>query len=129
MFWAHLSQFENDSGMMSEDSFIGLIKGYTADAAYDIIGAKLRATKFSPLIGYVSTIMQGLNKFHSKYNYKSTQYPCWRGMAAKFVQMEDYELGKLGYWPTFSSSTKSKEVAMSFLDSDKPSVLLKIYLS
>ena len=49
--------------MISEDSFIGLIKGYTADAAYDIIGNKLRATKFSPLIGYVSSIMQGLNQY------------------------------------------------------------------
>jgi hypothetical protein len=32
-------------------------------------------------------------------------------MNAEFVNMSDYELGKLGYWPTFSSSTKSKKVA------------------
>jgi len=68
--------------MISEDSFIGLIKGYTADAAYDIIGAKLRATKFSPLIGYVSTMLIGLDKYYKKYNYKTTHNPCWRGMAA-----------------------------------------------
>ena len=50
-------------------------------------------------------------------------------MSADYVNMSDYELGKLGYWPTFSSSTKSKAVANSFMDEDGNGVLLKIYLS
>ena len=115
--------------MMTKETFVGLIKAYTADAAYDIIGAKMRATKFSPLIGYVSTIMQGLNEHHKDYNYRLTQFPVWRGMSAEYTNMSDYELGKLGYWPTFSSSTKQKSVALSFMPKDKAGVLLKIFLS
>tara|TARA_B110000285_G_C15075342_1_gene590381 strand:+ start:472 stop:591 length:120 start_codon:yes stop_codon:yes gene_type:complete len=39
-----MKQFETDQRMTNKESFVGLVKGYTADAAYDIIGEKLRNT-------------------------------------------------------------------------------------
>ena len=53
----HYDKFENDETMMSKEAFVGLIKAYTADAAYESVGMKMRKTEFSSLIGYVTTII------------------------------------------------------------------------
>jgi hypothetical protein len=43
--------------------------------------------------------------------------------------MSDYELGKVRYWPTFSSTTKDIKVALDFIGSKDDGVLLRIFLS
>lgn len=117
--------------MFSKESFVGLIKGYTSDAAYVLIGEKMRKTQFSPIIGFVSTIMQGINLHCIKYSYRAVHFPVWRGLSAHYVNMSDYQLGKIGYWPTFASTSKCKKQAIGFmnLEKNKTGVLMKIYLS
>ena len=58
--------------------------------------------------------------------------PVWRGMSSAYINMQDYEPGKIGYWPTFSSTTKNKITAIQFSntgDATKEKVLMKIYLT
>ena len=53
-------------------------------------------------------------------------------MGAKNVNLkEDYEVGKIGYWPSFTSTTKKKNIALGFSNrgNDKSFVLMKIFLS
>ena len=53
-------------------------------------------------------------------------------MGAKNINMKDYEVGQIGYWPTFTSTTKDKNVAFGFVNhapKDHPKIMLKIYLS
>ena len=58
--------------------------------------------------------------------------PVWRGMSSAYIQLTDYEPGKMGIWPTFSSTTKNKKIAIQFSntgDSTKEKILMKIYLT
>jgi hypothetical protein len=82
--------------------------------------------------GYVSSIVQGLETHGDKLGYASLHQPVWRGMSSAFISQSDYEPGKIGYWPTFSSTTKNKNTAISFSNTgggDSERVLMKIYLS
>ena len=76
--------------MSGQQSFVGLIKAYTADCAFTIIGGKMRTVSFTPLIVYISTIMKGLNDHYMQYSYKECYKPVYRGFNAKFVNMDDY---------------------------------------
>ena len=68
----------------------------------------------------------------NKLGYEILHLPVWRGMSSGYINMSDYEPGKIGYWPTFSSTTKNKNTAIKFSntgDSNTEKVLMKIYLS
>lgn len=43
-----------------------------------------------------------------------THQPVWRGVPSKFVRDADYQVNSIGYWPTYSSTTKQEEIALQF---------------
>jgi hypothetical protein len=82
--------------------------------------------------GYISSIFQGLESHGERLGYTALHKPVWRGMSSQFLDMADYKPGKIGYWPTFSSTTKDKKMAVLFSntgDLKYPKILMKIYLS
>lgn len=58
--------------------------------------------------------MQGIGKYGPKLSYKMCHQPVYRGVPAKFVRDADFQVNSIGYWPTFSSTTKQEEIALQF---------------
>jgi hypothetical protein len=82
--------------------------------------------------GYVSSIVQGIESHGDKLLYATIHKPVWRGMSSQYLNLSDYEPGKIGYWPTFSSTTKNVNTAVKFSntgDAKAERILMKIYLS
>ena len=64
---------------------------------------------FDHIMGYLSFCLQGLNKYNEKLSYKTVNNPVYRGVKiSELHDIDDYEIGSIGIWPQFSSSTKDK---------------------
>jgi hypothetical protein len=44
--------------------------------------------------------------------YKDWQKPLFRGVMQKFINLKDYEINKIHFWPGFSSTSKDEKFAV-----------------
>ena len=65
-------------------------------------------------------------------SYNTVHLPVYRGVNTKFINIDDYKPGTIGFWPGFTSTTEDYEVAKLFAvqaSYDKEPTVFKIYLS
>jgi len=107
-----LNRCKGDKSLKSIESFRQMVKTYTNNGVYAQIGKKMRTSQFEDIQSYCATIVQGIQKYGPKLSYKMTHLPVYRGIPSKFVRDADYKTNSIGYWPTYSSTTKQEEIAL-----------------
>jgi len=81
-----------------------LIKTYTHDPFYRAMGDFYRNGNFHRLKNYTSSIID-LQLIHGDdYSYKKSD-PLYRGVGR--IQIQDYKINSIHYWPTLTSTSKS----------------------
>ena len=90
-----------------------LIKTYTDDSFYRIIGDFYRNGNFHKLRNYTSSIISSQQIHGDDYKYKKED-PLYRGVRQGFITIEDYKINGVHYWPTLTSTSKSLTIAHDF---------------
>lgn len=110
-----------------------LIKTYTSEACYRQISQSIVNGMQERCANYLTKLLTQLPKVGSKFAYRETHVPLYRGILRQYVNLEDYKACRVHYWAAFSSSSKSKQVAISMSRRGKPqnekAVIFEIYVS
>lgn len=82
---------------------------------------------------YVGTFLLSAERTMMNYAYRRFDQPVYRGTKAPWVRLENYNLWSIGFWKTFSSTSKNFSVAENFMQKSEPGesngVIFEIYLS
>ena len=111
----------------NEEVFKALVKIYTG-CAYKAIGSCMRKRQYGLLSHYATNIVTSLSYQNSRIFYNYFNSPVYRGGK---VNLKNIKEGDIKSWPTFTSTSASKEKAIEFKD-QAPSgkgVLTKIFIN
>jgi len=67
-----------------------------------------------------------------QYGYTDTKTPVFRGCAPKCIDLEDYRVDQIHYWPAFTSTSLNKSLAINWSNrgkSTEKALIFEIYLS
>jgi hypothetical protein len=116
-----------------EKTVRALIKTYTSEACYRQISQSLVNGMQENCVNYLTLLLKKLENLNTSFTYSDSNTPLYRGIAREFIKMEDYQLNKVHFWAAFSSSSKSKDVAVNMARRGKPkgshAVVFNIYVS
>jgi hypothetical protein len=76
--------------------------------------------------------MRNISSLNSNLTYKDSKKPLFRGINKNYVNMDDYIINRVHYWPAFSSTSKSESVAIKMsrrANSDARSLIFRIYVN
>ena len=71
---------KNDENLKSNDTFVSLIKAFTAQCLYGNIGKAMFNANYSKLQYYLRALMDLNTIYGMKYSYKKYHEPIYRGM-------------------------------------------------
>jgi hypothetical protein len=110
-----------------------LIKIYTSNDFYTEINKAFAEKQFESIKYYNAFLLDYVQHVGKDYAYKELLKPVYRGVPSIFVNMDDYRLGSIGYWPCLTSTSKLISTALNFSkiksSSDEPLLVFEIYLS
>ena len=92
--------------------FRALIKTYTNEACYKNISLSLVNGMHEKAHNYIYLLLSTLPHIGNKYEYKAHWNPLYRGVLREYVNLDDYRINRVHYWPAFSSSSKDHKVAL-----------------
>jgi len=87
---------------------------------------------------YLGLCLNGLKTYATDLSYKNVSTPVYRGLKPEAIDsLKDYELGSIGLWPQFSSTSRNRDISYSDFarigvipgTNHKVRILCKIYLT
>jgi hypothetical protein len=108
---------------------------YTVDTMYREIGSTLSSSNFDSLINYLTSIFYNIRHYQDMYynkepkpDLKWMQSPVFRGVRPGCINLKDYSIGSIQFWPKLTSTSKLRKIADGFtLPLEK--VIFAIYLT
>ena len=97
--------------MKDEDLLKMLVKCYTSNSCFFSINISIANRTHDILQNYIASFLRESHKLGKIYSYKNFNDPVFRGVSAKNIKLEDYELGSFGFWPAFSSTSSQVNIA------------------
>ena len=91
-----------------------LVKCYTSNSCFMSINGSIADRTYHILQNYIASFLRESHKLGKIYSYKNYSDPVFRGVSAKNIKLEDYELGSFGFWPAFSSTSSQDNIALRF---------------
>ena len=67
-----------------------MMKAYSYDACYEDINKCLRQNRIEEIQTYLTSAIEGLNKYSKSYGYTTFHLPVYRGVDPKNVRIGDY---------------------------------------
>lgn len=108
------------------------LKSYTSEAIYRNINLQIVNGKHANITNYLSSILKCLPQVGEQYGYTDFKTPVFRGCAPKCIDLEDYRVNQIHYWPAFTSTSLNKSLAINWSNRGKQkekALIFEVYLS
>jgi hypothetical protein len=117
--YSHLERsirnFKLDGKNSSNDRYLKfLLYCYTEEACYSKINNMIAGNDFSKMQKYMASVMLQSYLHGAEHAYKSISEPVYRGTNTRRVKLDNYKPGSIGFWKTFTSTSKDYNVAESY---------------
>ncbi|TNV83570.1 hypothetical protein FGO68_gene7448 [Halteria grandinella] len=114
------------------DTLIELAWIYTQNSCYSTYSHILAEARYNRFQNFFDLLSEVLGKVGKCYEYKRLSIPVYRGISLARVNLDQYKVGSVGYWPSFTSTSKDMKVALGFSKMEREQskkFLFEIYLT
>ena len=89
-----------------------LIKSYTSEAVFGNVNRSIVDSQFEGIHNYLAAIIENIPNYCQNLRYSDYSKPLYRGVNPMLINVKkDYSLFSVGYWSSFSSTSKKYRVA------------------